>query len=143
MVLPEPPRPLAAYLPATRAASLLLISGQLPMMNGKLLYAGRVGADLTVEQGQQAARLCALNVLAAAKANLSSLNGVRQVLRLEGYVRSAPNFSDQAKVMNGASEVMFQVFDQAGRHSRIAVGVAELPLGAAVEVSALLEVRPL
>ncbi|HEX6492964.1 MAG TPA: RidA family protein, partial [Candidatus Dormibacteraeota bacterium] len=130
--LPEPPTALGAYVPYVIAGDLLLTSGVVPLIGGQLRCAGVVGADLDVETAAEGARLCALNLLALMKAATGSLDAVRQVLRLDGFVRSAPGFTAQPKVLNGASELMVAVLGDRGLHTRTAVGAAELPMGAAV-----------
>jgi enamine deaminase RidA (YjgF/YER057c/UK114 family) len=140
--LPEPPAALGAYVPYVIAGELLLTSGVLPLVRGELRCSGVVGADLDVEAAAAGARLCALNLLSLMRAATGSLDAVRRVLRLEGYVRSAPGFTAQPAVLNGASELMVEVLGERGRHTRTAVGAAELPLGAAVEVSAVVLIDP-
>lgn len=134
LVLPEAPRPVAAYVPAVQSGNLLFTAGQLPFREGKVAYTGKVGGAVSAEDGYAAARLCALNCLAVARAALGSLDRVTQVVKVSGFVNSAPGFTAQAKVLNGASDLLVDVFGDAGRHARAAVGVAELPLDAAVEV---------
>lgn len=138
--LPQPPAALGAYVPYLVAGELLYTSGVLPLSHGELRCAGMVGADLDVETAAAGARLCALNLLSLMRAATGSLDAVRQVLRLEGYVRSAPGFTAQPAVINGASELMVAVLGDRGRHTRTAVGAAELPLGAAVEISAVVRI---
>ncbi len=133
--LPEPPRPVAAYVPWTRAGELLFTAGQIPLRGGGVVHRGKVGRDLTLDEGREAARLCCLNALAVVRAALGDLGQVAGVVRLEGYVNSAPGFTDQPRVLDGASELLLAVFGEAGRHARLAVGVAELPLDAAVELA--------
>ena len=140
--LPAPPSALGAYTPFVLAGDLLLTSGVLPLVDGVLRCAGAVGADVGVEEAAAAARICALNLLALMQAATGSLDAVRQVLRLDGWVRSAPGFTAQPAVLNGASELMVDVLGERGRHTRTAVGAAELPLGAAVEASAMVRVFP-
>lgn len=139
--MPLPPAPAAVgnYIPATRMGALVMTSGQLPFVNGQLVVTGPVGSSVTLEEGQRAARICVVNALAAIKGLLGSLEGVRHVLRVEGYVNSAPGFHGQPAVMNAASELLVQVLGEAGRHSRVAVGAAELPLNATVELSLWVE----
>jgi enamine deaminase RidA (YjgF/YER057c/UK114 family) len=133
--LPAVPRPVAAYVPAVRSGELIFVSGQLPSAGGQLMYRGRFGADLGVEEGQAAARLCALNALAAACAVApGGAAGLAGVVRVEGFVQCAPDFHDQSKVCNGASELFGALFPDGG-HARTAVGCAALPLDAAVEVA--------
>ncbi len=139
IVLPRAPKPVAAYVPAVAAAGLLFTSGQLPFRDGEVAYRGKVGADLNPEEGAAAARLCALNCLAVARAELGTLDRVRRVVKVTGYVNSAPGFTGQPGVLNGASELLLEVFGEAGRHARAAVGVSELPLDAAVEVEMVFE----
>jgi enamine deaminase RidA (YjgF/YER057c/UK114 family) len=140
--LPDPPSALGAYVPFVIAGDLLLTSGVLPLVGGELRCAGVVGADVDVETAAEGARLCALNLLALMRAATGSLDAVRQVLRLDGFVRSAPGFRAQPAVLNGASELMVAVLGDRGRHTRTAVGAAELPMGAAVEVSAMARIDP-
>jgi len=138
--LPEVAAPAGNYLPTVQAGNLLYVSGQLPLRNGEVAHRGRLGDGLAVDDGIAAARLCALNIVAQAKAALGDLDRVRRVVKLTGYVASAPDFTEQPTVINGASDLMVDVFGTAGRHARAAVGVAALPLGAAVEIEAVLEV---
>lgn len=140
ITLPEAPRPVAAYVPYVMVDGLLFTAGQLPVVAGKISYAGRVGAELTVEEGKEAARLCALNALAVVRAATGSLDNVVRVVQLTGYVASAPDFFGQPQVLNGASELLEAVFGEAGRHARVAVGAAALPLGAAVELALVVKV---
>ncbi len=139
--LPEPARPVAAYVTAVRSGNMVYVSGQLPVVDGRPAHLGRLGADgLSLEEGVEAARRCAVNVLAALKAELGELARVRRVVKVTGFVASAPDFHDQPKVINGASELFMAVFGDAGRHARSAVGMAALPLGVPVEVEAIVEV---
>ena len=140
LVLPTPAAAIAAYVPAVRTGNLLLVSGQLPLLEGALMLSGRFGAGPTIEQGQAAARQCGLNLLAQVLAVTGSLEAVTRVVRLGGFIASTPEFIEHAKIMNGASEVMEAVFLGAGRHVRTTIGVPVLPLGAAVEVEGLFEI---
>lgn len=140
LVLPEPAAPVAAYVPVVVAGGLAHVSGQLPFVGGKLVT-GRLGEDVSLEQGVEAARACGLMLLAQLKAALGSLDRVEQIVKLGGFVNSTGDFTDQPKVINGASELMAAVFGDAGKHARSAVGVPVLPLGAAVEVDAIVAVR--
>jgi len=140
LVLPEPAAPVAAYVPVVMAGGLAHVSGQLPFMGGKLVT-GRLGEDVSVEDGYAAARACGLMILAQVRAALGSLDRVERVVKLGGFVSSTGGFTDQPKVVNGASELMALVFGDAGKHARSAVGVPVLPLGAAVEVDAILAVK--
>ena len=135
--LPAPAAPVASYVPAVAAGGLLHVSGQLPFRDGKVIT-GRLGADVSLEDGQDAARACGLMLVAQAKAALGGdLARVRRVVKLGVFVNSAADFTDQPKVANGASDLMQALWGKAGRHARAAVGVAALPLGAAVEVDAI------
>lgn len=137
--LPETAAPLAAYVPAVRTGDLVYTSGQLPMYNGKLARTGKVGAEVSPEDGYALARICALNALAAVDA-LVGLDSVARVVKVVGFVASGPTFNGQPGVINGASELLGEVFGDAGAHARSAVGVSQLPLDAPVEVELILEV---
>lgn len=139
IVLPEVAAPLAAYVPAVRSGNLVYTAGQLPFEAGKLTHTGKVGADVTPEQGKALARICALNALAAVD-SLVGLDSVAQVVKVVGFVASAPGFHGQPGVINGASNLFAEVFGDSGAHARSAVGVAELPLDAPVEVELIVEV---
>lgn len=138
--LPQAAAPAANYLPAVQSGSMLYISGQIPMINGDLRYVGKLGVEYSVAEGAECARLCALNIIAQAQAALGELDRVKRVVKLTGFVNSAPDFTDQPKVINGASDLMAEVFGDRGQHARSAVGVAALPLGVAVEIEAILEI---
>ncbi len=141
LVLPEPAAPVAAYVPVVVAGGLAHVSGQLPFIDGVLIK-GRLGEDVTTGEGYDAARACGLMILAQLKAALGSLERVERVVKLGAFVSSTADFTDQPKVANGASELMAAVFGDSGKHARSAVGVPVLPLGAAVEVDAIVAVRP-
>ncbi|WP_067734548.1 RidA family protein [Novosphingobium naphthalenivorans] len=141
LTLPEPAAPVAAYVPVVVAGGLAHVSGQLPFVAGKLVT-GRLGEDVALEDGIEAAQACAVMILAQLKAALGSLDRVERVVKLGAFVNSAGSFTDQPKIANGASELMVAVFGEAGKHARSAVGVPVLPLGAAVEVDAVVAVRP-
>jgi enamine deaminase RidA (YjgF/YER057c/UK114 family) len=140
ITLPAVTKPLAAYVPAVRTGNLVYTSGQLPLQSGDLTHIGKVGAEVLPEQGKVAARTCALNALAAIDA-LLGIDSVVRVVKLVGFVASAPGFNGQPAVINGASEFLGEVFGDAGAHARSAVGVSELPLDAPVEVELIVEVR--
>lgn len=140
LTLPEPAAPVAAYVPVVVAGGLAHVSGQVSVVGGQLLK-GRLGEDLSVEQGVEGARACGLMILAQLKAALGSLDRVERVVKLGAFVNSTADFTDQPKVANGASELMVAVFGEAGKHARSAVGVPSLPLGVAVEVDAIVAVR--
>jgi enamine deaminase RidA (YjgF/YER057c/UK114 family) len=138
--LPEAPKPVATYVPAVRSGSLLFLSGVLPMRNGQLAYAGKLGRDLGVPEGVEAAKTAMLNALAIAKQELGSLDRITQIVKVVGHVASAEGFTDQPQVLNGASDLLVAVFGEAGRHARVATGAAELPRRAAVEIEVILAV---
>jgi enamine deaminase RidA (YjgF/YER057c/UK114 family) len=139
--LPEPPEPVAAYIPWVVSGSLIFVSGQIPSRGGGLPRTGRVGADLTIEEGAEEARFCALNVLAQLRAAAGTLDLVGRIVRLGVFVASAPGFTHQPAVANGASDLMKEIFGEEGKHARTAVGVSDLPLGAPVEVDAIAEIE--
>ncbi len=139
IALPEVVAPLAAYVPAVRTGNLVYTAGQLPMEAGQLARTGKVGADLTPDEGKALARICALNALAAVH-SLVGIDAVTRVVKVVGFVASAAGFNGQPSVINGASELLAEVFGDNGAHARSAVGVAELPLGAPVEVELIVEV---
>jgi len=139
IALAAPATPLGAYVPAVRAAGLVFVSGTLPMKDGHLVATGKLGADLTIEQGKAAARQSVINALGSLRGELGSLDRVKRIVRVEGHVASAAGFTDQAQVMNGASELLAEVFGEAGKHTRIAVGSAELPLNSPVEIALIAE----
>ena len=140
IVLPEATLPAANYLPSVTAGSLLYLSGQLPIKDGRLACVGKLGDNLTIEEGYAAARLCAINLMVQIKAAVGDLARVRRIVRLGGFVNSTPSFVDQPKVINGASDLFVEVFGDAGRHARSAVACPSLPFGAGVEVDAIVEV---
>lgn len=140
--LPSDTPPLAAYVPAVRTGNLVFTSGQLPRIDGELTHVGKVGAEVTAEQAKEAAQACALNAIAAVKAEIGDLANVRRVVKVVGFVASAPDFTGQPGVVNGASELLGKVFGDAGVHARSAVGVAALPLDVPVEVEMVVEVEP-
>jgi enamine deaminase RidA (YjgF/YER057c/UK114 family) len=141
LTLPEAPQPAGAYLRARQTGNLLFVAGQLPLAEGKIQYSGKVGSDLSLEEGYEAAKLCALNALGIIKAELGSLEKIVQLVRVAGFVCSAEGFTDQPKVVNGASDLFNRVLGEAGGHARLAIGVSALPLGGAVEVEVTAEVR--
>ena len=142
IVLPEPVAPVANYAPFVRTGNFMVVSGQLCLdAQGKLVAKGQLGGSVSIEDGQKAARACAINLLAQLKAALGDLDKVARVVRLGGFINSMPGFPDGPKVMNGASDLMVAVFGDKGRHARSTIGVAELPLDAAVEVEGMFEVQ--
>jgi len=138
--VPQLPAPLGSYKPAVISGSLIFISGQLPLKEGRLLYKGKVGAEVSVEEGMEAARIAAINALSIMKSELGDLGRIRRIVKVTGYVSSASGFDMQARVVNGASDLFYQVFGEEGRHARAAVGVYELPLGASVEIEVIAEI---
>ena len=142
IILPTPTAPIANYVGFVRTGNLLVVSGQLCLdFEGKLVAKGKLGGGVSVEDGQKAARACALNLLAQVKAAIGDLDKVSRVIRLGGFINSTPDFVDGPKIMNGASDLMVQAFGDKGRHARTTIGVAVLPLDAAVEVEGLFEVE--
>jgi enamine deaminase RidA (YjgF/YER057c/UK114 family) len=139
--LPEAPKPLAAYLPAKQAGQLIFTAGQLPMVNGELFLKGLLGQDVEIEDANKAARICTLNGLAAIKGLVGDLDQIKQIVRVVGYVASVSNFTQQPAVINGASELLLEIFGDKGKHARSAVGMAVLPLNACVEVELTVEVN--
>ena len=140
ITLPTANAPVANYVPYVIAGNLVHISGQITMENGELKFVGKLGKDYQVEDGQKAARLCALNLVAQLKSAIGDLDKVTRVVKLNAFVNSDPAFTDQPKVVNGASDTMVEIFGDAGKHARSAVGVASLPLGVAVEIDGIFEV---
>lgn len=137
--LPQVPEPAGSYVPAVRTGSLVFTAGQLPIKDGALLHTGKVGDAVTIEQARNAARVCALNALAAAAAEAGGLDNIARIVRVGGFVASPPDFTRQPEVLNGASELIGDIFGEAGLHARTAVGVAALPLDAPVEVELVAE----
>jgi enamine deaminase RidA (YjgF/YER057c/UK114 family) len=141
ITLPPQATPVANYVPFVRTGSLLFLSGHGPFRDGKAARRGKLGKDLSIEEGYQVAREVGLNLLASARTALGSLDKIRRVVKVLGMVASAEGFTDQPKVMNGFSDLMVEVFGEAGRHARSAVGMAELPMGIPVEIEMILEVE--
>lgn len=141
ITLPNPAAPVANYVPAIKTGNALIISGQLPFVNGKLFAPGKLGQEIDVATGQQAAYYCMINVLAQAKAFIGQLNEISKLIRLGGFIASATDFTEQATVMNGASNLAVEVFGDMGRHARSAFGVAALPMNACIEVEAWFELK--
>ncbi|MFN0053447.1 MAG: RidA family protein [Planctomycetales bacterium] len=139
--LPAAPAPVGSYIPVIRTGDLVVTSGQLPLVGKQLAFEGAIGSHLTEQDGRNAARICAVNALAQIKACLGTLEQVKRIIRVEGYVNSAAGFHGQPQVVNGASELLAELFGEAGRHTRIAVGVSELPMNAAVELAVWVEAQ--
>jgi enamine deaminase RidA (YjgF/YER057c/UK114 family) len=138
--LPEPPKPLAAYIPAKQTGNLVFTAGQLPMVNGEIILKGLLGQHVEIEPAYNAAKICTLNALSAIKGVIGDLDKIKQVVRVVGYVASVPTFTQQPAVVNGASEFLLEVFGDKGKHARSAVGMAVLPLNAAVEIELTVEI---
>ncbi len=139
--LPTAAIPVANYVPVVLSGNQAFVSGQVSLWNGEVRHVGRLGQNISIEQGQDAAKLCALNIISQLQLALGDLDRVARCIKLNIFVNSTPDFTDQPKVGNGASNLMVQVFGEAGKHARAAVGVAQLPLGVAVEVDGLFEIR--
>jgi enamine deaminase RidA (YjgF/YER057c/UK114 family) len=140
--LPVPSNPVASYVPVAISGALAFVAGQVPLADGELLWSGKLGEELDVEAGAAAARRCALQALSALRAALGSLDRIRRIVKVTVWVASAAGFTDQPKVANGASDLLVEVFGEAGRHARAAVGATALPLGAPVEVELIAEIVP-
>ena len=138
--LPAAPKPLGSYIPLVRTGNLVFLSGILPLVEGKLSREGRVGENVTVDEAREDARTAAINALAILKSNLGTLNKIRRCVKITGYVSSSPDFTEQPKVLNAASDFMFEIFGEVGRHARAAVGVSVLPLNSPVELEFIFEV---
>ena len=138
--VPEVAKPVAAYIPALRSGNHVFTSGQLPMRDGSLMLTGKVGGEVTEEEAVECARQCALNALAAVRAEVGELSAVKRIVKVVVFVASTPDFTAQPKVANGVSELLGEVFGEAGRHARSAVGVSVLPLDAPVEVELVVEI---
>lgn len=138
--LPAAPKPVANYVPVVRVGDLLFLSGVLPSKEGQLVFTGKLGAEVSIEQGVAAARLAVLNALAIMKAEAGSLDRVKRIVKMVGHIASAPGFTDQPQVLNGASDLLVAVFGEAGRHARVAVGAAELPRQAPIEIELIVQV---
>lgn len=136
------PKPLGSYVPFLMTGNLIFLSGMLPLKEGRLISQGKVGADITLEQAQEAARVAAINALCVLKANIGDLSKIKRCVKLTGYVSSSPDFYDQPKVLNAASDLMFEVFGEPGRHVRSAVGVPCLPLNSPIEIEFVFESLP-
>lgn len=139
--LPAAPKPLAAYVPAVKVDTFVYTSGQIPFVNGELKFKGKVGKDLTEAEAYEAAKVCVLNCLSVIKAEIGELDHIERIVKVVGFVNSAPGFSMQPKVINGASELLGELFGEKGQHARSAVGVNELPLDAACEVEVIVKIR--
>jgi enamine deaminase RidA (YjgF/YER057c/UK114 family) len=138
--VPTAPKPLAAYIPAVKTGNLIFTAGQLPLVDGQLAGVGKVGGEISVEKGRELAEIAALNALAAVE-TITSIDNILRIIRVVGYVNGVPGFTNQPAVINGASELFVKIWEDAGRHARSAIGVAELPLNAPVEIELTVEIR--
>ena len=138
--LPMAPKPVANYVPVVRAGDLLFLSGVLPSRDGQLILTGKLGQGITIEQGMEAAKVAALNALAIVRSEVGSLDKVKRIVKMVGHIASAPGFTDQPQVLNGASDLLVAIFGEAGKHARVAVGAAELPRQAPVEIELIVQV---
>lgn len=139
ITLPIPPKPAGSYIPVVISGNLAFVSGQIPMQEGKVLYTGKVPSERSIEEAQSAAKMCAINLLAQLKSNLGSLDKITKIVRVSGFVNCTPEFSEQPKIINAASDLFFEIFGEKGKHSRIAVGVSSLPLNSTVEIDMIVE----
>jgi enamine deaminase RidA (YjgF/YER057c/UK114 family) len=138
--LPIPPSPAGSYVPVVRTGKLLYVSGQIPMEDGKVVFTGKV-SDANIETAQKSAVICAVNILAQLKKELGDLEKISKIVRLSGFVNSVPEFTQQPKVINAASDLFYDIFGECGKHSRIAVGVSSLPLNSMTEIDAIVEIK--
>jgi enamine deaminase RidA (YjgF/YER057c/UK114 family) len=139
--LPEAPKPLGSYIPAVRTGNLIFLSGMLPLIQGKLVRQGKVGEDIRIEEAGEDVRTAVINALSVLKANIGTLNNVKRCVKITGYIASSPNFTDQPMVLNAASDLLFEIFGESGRHARVAAGVNVLPLNSPVEIDFIFEVK--
>lgn len=137
--LPTPPKPAGSYIPVVISGKTAFVSGQIPVQDGNVMYKGKVPTEQSLEQAQKAARLCLVNALAQLKAEIQSLDRISKIIRVSGFVNSTQDFAEHPKVINAASDLLFEIFGDKGKHTRIAVGVASLPLDATVELDMLVE----
>jgi len=140
IILPNPPKPAGSYVPVVVTGKLVFVSGQIPIKDGKVAYLGKVPKDISVEEAQKAAKLCIINALAQIKNEFGSLDKISKIIRVSGFVNSAPEFTEQPKVINAASDLIFEIFGMKGLHSRIAIGAASLPLNSCVEIDMIAEI---
>ncbi|MBD0315768.1 MAG: RidA family protein [Nitrospiraceae bacterium] len=140
LTLPVPPKPVATYVPVVRVGDLLFLSGVLPSRDGQLLMTGKLGEALSIEQGMEAAKISVLNALAIVKSEVGSLDRIKRIVKMVGHIASAPGFTGQPEVLNGASDLLVALFGDNGRHARVAVGAAELPRRAPVEIELIVQV---
>jgi enamine deaminase RidA (YjgF/YER057c/UK114 family) len=139
ILLPTPPKPAGSYIPVVKTGNLIFVSGQIPMKDGQVQFKGQVPTSISIEDAQKAAKLCITNVLAQLKVELGTLDKITKIVRVSGFVNSSSEFYDHPKIINAASDLLFEIFGEKGRHTRIAVGVASLPLNSAVEIDLIAE----
>jgi len=140
ITLQIPPKPAGSYVPVVTTGKILFVSGQIPIKDGKVAYLGKVPKEISLEEAQAAAKLCIINALAQIKNEIGSLDKISKFVRVSGFVNSTPDFTDQPKVINAASDLIFDIFGAKGHHSRIAIGVASLPLNSSVEIDVIVEI---
>jgi enamine deaminase RidA (YjgF/YER057c/UK114 family) len=140
IILPTPPKPAGSYIPVVKTGNLLFVSGQIPMKEGKVFFQGKVPTNQSIEEAQKGAKLCIINALAQLKEELGTLDRVSRIVRISGFVNSVPDFTEHSKVINAASDLLFEIFGENGKHSRIAVGVSSLPFNSAVEIDLIVQV---
>jgi enamine deaminase RidA (YjgF/YER057c/UK114 family) len=138
--LPIPPNPAGSYVPVVKSGNLVFVSGQIPMEEGKVSFTGKV-SDANIETAQKSARICVINILAQLKKELGSLEKISRIVRLSGFVNSVPEFTQHPKVINAASDLLYEIFGDSGKHTRIALGVSSLPLNSMTEIDAIVEIR--
>ena len=141
ITLPVPPKPAGSYIPVVKAGNLLFVSGQIPMREGKVIFQGKVPTSISMEDAQKAAKLCIINALAQLKIEIGTLDKISRIVKVSGFVNSSQDFVEQSKIINAASDLLFEIFGDKGKHSRIAVGVASLPLNSAVEIDLIAEIN--
>jgi len=140
IILPIPPNPAGSYIPVIKSGNLLFVSGQIPMEDGKVSFTGKV-SDANIDTAQKSARICVINILSQIKKDLGDLEKISRIVRLSGFVNSVPEFTQHPKVINAASDLLYEIFGESGKHTRIAVGVSSLPLNSMTEIDAIVEIR--
>jgi enamine deaminase RidA (YjgF/YER057c/UK114 family) len=140
IILPTPPKPAGSYIPVVKTGNLVFVSGQIPMKDGQVQFKGQVPTSISIEDAQKAAKLCIINVLAQLKSELGTLDKISRIVRVSGFVSSSQEFYEHPKIINAASDLLFEIFGEKGKHARVAVGVASLPLNSAVEIDLIAEI---
>jgi enamine deaminase RidA (YjgF/YER057c/UK114 family) len=140
IILPSPPKPAGSYVPVVITGKLAFVSGQIPIKDGKIAFLGKIPTDISIEEAQKAAKLCIINALAQLKNEIGDLDRISKIVRVSGFVNSTTEFSEQPKVINAASDLIYEIFGSKGQHSRIAIGVASLPLNSCVEIDMIVEI---